>query len=395
MKNLAFTIISALWAAGFTAGAQTLTPENVADRIIEVSPEFRGLHLEQEALRESLKTDSNLPDPEIEGEYLFAPAGETNRWGAGISWGIDWPGAYAARRKEADGKVRAGEAALLAARRERLTEVKRLLLDYVLQEKQLEVLQRINAANDSIIVLAGVANKGGEMTRLDFNKLNLEKASLNAGIAAVLDERASTLTQLSAIYGSNCGDLLKDMQCAFPLLEVPAEIIDNYSFAASPTVKSADAEAEAARRAIGVASMEALPGLSVGYRHAFEDGTHFNGASLGISIPLFSSRNKKKAATAALKAAEYKAEAAKAVTRQQVEGAIRRFSILKNQLNEITPIIEDADNEALLQKAYSGGLITLLDYLNERNYFTEATLRLQELRHAAANAILDISTHLP
>ncbi len=136
--------------------------------------------------------------------------------------------------------------------------------------------------------------------------------------------------------------------------------------------------------------MESLPGISIGYQHAFEEGIHFNGASLGISIPLFSSRNKKKAAKAATVAATHKAEAAKIAASEKIKGGLKRLSLLKNRIDEIRPILEDSGNNLLLMKAYKGGVITLIDYLNERNYFKQAGLDLLTLRYEAASTLLDL-----
>ncbi len=75
--------------AAFSLPAQSLSPSDVAVKILTASPQTHADALGITSLAESLKTESSLPDPEIEGEYLFAPSGETNRWGAGISWGIE------------------------------------------------------------------------------------------------------------------------------------------------------------------------------------------------------------------------------------------------------------------------------------------------------------------
>lgn len=385
-----------LLAAGFQlavflgASSQPLTPADVAMKILEASPATHANALGIASLSESLKTESNLPDPEIEGEYLFAPGDEKNRWGAGISWGIEWPGVYSARRREVRGKMSAAEAASYKARRERLTEIKRLLLDYVLAEEQLKILKGIKDSNDSITALSEKAERHGELTRLDFNKLRLEQAILSGSMSAVLNSRQEALTQLNIIYGEDCSSLLKSMECSLPEVAVPAEKVD---YLQSPAVQTAKAEADASKEALNVARTEAYPGLSIGYQHAYEDGVHFNGATLGISIPLFSSRGKKAAARAALTESEFKVEKAAAEAKAEVEGAERKLIILCRQIEEMWPVVNDPGNTELLMKAYRGGVITLIDYLNERNYFTNASLELVSLRYEAAKLLLDMEAY--
>ncbi len=386
MKSIIYHLSAILLTLASFTSSRAESPENVALRILESDPSMQSLYLDNEALKEALKTEANLPDPEIEGEYLFAPAGETNRWGAGLSWGLEWPGVYSARRNVNAGKIMVAEAGANMIKRERLIEIKRLLLDYVLQEKQLELLKNVNSVNDSIMTLAANAERGGEMTKIDLNKLKLERASLNSQIAEIMSGREETVSSLSSIYGGDCSALLKGMNCDFPALDPPS-MNDGEN---SPEVIAARAEAEAAIKEEKAASMESLPGISIGYQHAFEEGIHFNGASLGISIPLFSSRNKKKAAKAATVAATHKAEAAKIAASEKIKGGLKRLSLLKNRIDEIRPILEDSGNNLLLMKAYKGGVITLIDYLNERNYFKQAGLDLLTLRYEAAITLLDL-----
>lgn len=377
------------FSAVMPLSAQTLTPSEVAVKILETSPATRADKLGLASLSESLKTESNLPDPEMEGEYLFAPGDEKNRWGAGVTWGIEWPGVYSARREEAMGKLTAAETAMEGERHLRLIEIKRRLLDYVLAEKKLAVLGEIGAANDSIMALSQKAERHGELTRLDMNKLRLEQASLRSAILAARDAREEAVAWLNVAYCNDCSPLLEMMACELPEIIVPAD----FDTAQSSSVAAARAEAEAAKRGLKVAKAEDYPSLSIGYQHAFEDGIHFNGASVGISVPLFSSRGKKAAAKAAIAEAEFKAEKAAAEAGMETEASRRRLAILAQQIEEMSAVINDADNVGLLMKAYRGGVITLVDFLNERNYFTNAALDLLSRRHAAANLLLDLDTH--
>ncbi len=367
--------------------AEPLTPVEVAQKILDASPASRIDELGITSLAESLKSASNLPDPEIEGEYLFATGNERNRWGAGVSWGLEWPGVYGARKAEAAKKLSAAETAAALSRRDRLIEIKRLLLDYVLQQSQMAVLQEIKLTNDSIMHLAQKSESQGEMTRLDMNKLRLEHATLTGSILTLQDSEAETVMRLSMLYGDDCTPLLKDMACEFPEIEVPE---DKKDLLLSTSVAAAQADAEAAKSALNVAKRESYPGLSIGYQHAFEDGSHFNGATLGITIPLFSSRGKKAAAKAAIAEAELKAEKAASDAKMEFEGCERRLIILIRQAEEMSAVVEDNENVNLLLKAYNGGVMTLIDYLNERNYFVNAKLDLLNIRHSAANLLLDM-----
>lgn len=369
-----------------------LTPDEVASAILESSPAAEATRKATEAAEAAAGAMNTLPDPEVEGEYLVARGDGANRWGGGISWGLEWPGVYGARHGESVERAKAARLSGEAEQTARLGEIKKLLLEYILQEKQMATLRSVSNATDSIMILAGQAMKAGEITKLDMNKLHLEKASIAAGIAETEEAREGTLTALSGLYGSDCSELLGLMTCEFPTLELPAGLIAEEAAGQSAAVVAAEAEARAAKRAGKVATAESLPGISIGYRHAFEDNTHFNGASLGISIPLFSAGKKKKTAKTEAMAAMAQAEAVRAETESVLRGNMKRLNALKRRIEEIEPIIADGNNMALLQKAYKGGLLTVIEYLNERNYFTNAQLDLLSLKYAGSVALIEINT---
>lgn len=384
-----FKIISwllvCLWVCGFSSKAESL--DATALEILKHSPEYQYGNLKLTSVEKENATLSNLPDPELGGEYLVAPVSEDNRWALELSWGLEWPGVYNARSKEARLKTSVFEKELQAHRAEKLAEIKDLLLDYIRTCRKLSLLDELSQNNDTIYRLAVEATKGGEMTVLDLNKIKLEYANIRVAKATVLDEQADIITSLSSIYGEDCHSLLKKMDPQFPVVEPPSKDVIEAIKKSAPAVEAAKAEAEAAKLGKKVAKMEALPSISFGYKHAYEEGTHFNGATLGISIPVFSSKGKQKALDAEISAAEFKADATSQEIETETLALIRRLELITSQINEIAPIIENTDYNATLLKAYKGGQLTLIEYIADRNYFTNAAVELVTLRHNAAKTM--------
>ena len=229
------------------------------------------------------------------------------------------------------------------------------------------------------------------MTRLDLSKLRLERLSLEASRVEAQDNMQASIVALSAIYGADCSPLLVSLDCDFPAVEAPDETTFN---GMSVDEREAAAALGLARLSESTAARESLPGISLALRHAFEDGAHFNGGSLGLSIPLFSNKDRRKAAKAAVKASEYRLECANADRLTGIEVSLKRLCKLKNQVEAISVLLADTDESDLLMKAYKGKVITLIEYLNERNYFLEARLTHLALLHALANARLDLDDYL-
>ena len=360
--------------------------DEAAMKILLESPGFQADLYSLNALQADLKTSSNLPDPELSGEYLVMPQDVDNRWTAEISWGLEWPGVYGAKGLEAKSKMNSADKAIYAQRIDKLSEIKDLLLDYILCHQKCSLLDDLDKNNKKIYELSQAQAKNQEMTLLDLNKVKIEYSNIKGARAALLAEKTEIIASLSEIYGENCENILKKMECRFPEIYIPSDIDITRIRESAPSFQTAIAEAETARQGKKVLKMEALPSLSVGYKHQYEDGMHFNGATLGISIPIFSSRGKQKAADAQILEADYKVETTAVSIETEVTSLMSRLELLKQQIEEISPYVENIDYNTILVKAYEEGLLSLLDYISERNYFTNAAVEFVTLRHAAAKA---------
>lgn len=375
-------------------GIHAKTIDEAAFQILKNSLEFQSDSLTLRTLATAYKIENNLPDPQLDGEYLVAPHDVDNRWATELTWGIDWPGLYSAKGKEAKKKLSAAEESIKNKRLERLFEIKTLLLDYILCRQKLSLLEELTLNNDSIYKLSTKAVENQELSLLDLNKIKLEYANIKGAKATVLNDEASVLSELATIAGCDCKSLLADVDCKFPDIYLPAVDDLKAGIDNATAVNYAKTEVEAARQAKSVARMEALPSLSIGYKHAYEDGMHFNGGLLGISIPIFSSQGKQKAANAAIREAEFKIETARNSVENRMEQSLSKLKLLKQQIDEIEPILQSADHNAILLKAYHSGLITMVDYLTERNYFINASMEFLTLRHEAALAQAELQRNI-
>ena len=360
--------------------------DEAAMKILLESPAFKADIYSLESLQADLKTTANLPDPEIGGEYLVMPAEVDNRWAAQISWGLDWPGVYGAKGREAKSKMNSADKAIYAQRIDKLAEIKDLLYDYIQIRQKCNLLDQLEKNNKKIYELSLAKTRNQEMTLLDLNKVKIEYSNIKSARATLLIEESEITGSLSEIYGRNCKDILNSLDCIFPEIHIPSDIDMELIKKNAPSIQSALADAETARQGKRVSRMEAFPSLSVGYKHQYEDGMHFNGAILGISIPIFSSRGKQKAAEAQILEADYKVETTVTSIETEINSLIRRLILLKQQIDDIGPYVENVDYNSILVRAYEEGIISLLDYISEINYFTNAAVEFIGLRHAASKA---------
>lgn len=367
---------------GLSSFAHAVTPEEAADRILEYSSD-RSLILSDNYAKDMETLGmSNAPDPQIEGDYLVAPVGEDNRWGIGIGYDFEWPGAYSARSNLGGAMRDANAAEAQAAIFEKKAEILNLIWAWLYADRRLKLMNKVAVANDSIRDVAQRAAKGGELSRLDISKIDIEHSRIYTIIAGIENEKLSAEGDLNILCpGKHCREILNTISCDWHI--TPLSHPDYYKECAkkNPEMVKAICNVNVAEKNIAVAKAERLPGFSVGYSHEYEDGIHFNGGSLGISIPLFSSRHKVKAAEAAKTAAEMEQNNTALRLESEVIALYNEVVALDKAIATPDAVFKNTDYADMLLKAYRGGELSLTEYLTELSWFYEAHLEYMDMQY--------------
>lgn len=381
-------LLSSSIAATAVFSVFSITPREAADAILSRNGDYLAAVVANDAKRLELATLGNAPDPEVEGSYMVAPKGETNRWGVGVNYSLEWPGVYGARRLLAKAGRNAGDAELNAIANSKRIEILTKIEEYLYADRREALMQKMADATDSIQALADKSSWGGQISRLDLAKVTLERGRVDSELAAVKNEKIAIEGELATLNGGQpCTALLQTIDrdaAREPLLPL-RHYLDGAK--GNPNFLKALADLESAKESARVTKAESLPSLSIGYAHEFEDGMHFNGANLGVSIPLFSNRGKKKAANAAVAAAEHEASVAIDRTESEVKSLYAQVAAMDKSLEVPDKIFNSADYTGILLKAYRGGEISLVDYLQERTWYIENYLDYLQLAYTRATAI--------
>lgn len=363
-------------------GSLAMTPQEAANAILSRNGDRLQIAVAQNAKDLETKTMANAPDPSIEGDYMWMPEGVDNRWSVGIGYEFEWPGVYKSRRDLGKAMRDANAAEADAGVYEKYVEILKEIGTYLYAERRIEMMQRIQAATDSLHSASVRATKGGQMSRLDLSKITLEQGRVNTIIANLEAEKSGSEGNLKTLNGGyDCAALLNSIDRTWVM--TPTHSLEEYLEEArtNPELKKAISELEVADRNIGVAKAEGLPGIAVGYHHDFEDAMHFNGATLGVSIPLFSNRGKVKAAKAAKAVAEYQVTVTTDKVESEITALYDEVQLIDSALKVPMEVFANTDYNTLLLKAYRGGELSLTDYLQERSWFSEAHLDLLELQY--------------
>ncbi|MDE6631747.1 MAG: TolC family protein, partial [Muribaculaceae bacterium] len=293
-KRYYLAIVPALLSS---VGAYAITPQEAANSILSRNGDRLQIAVEQNAKDLETRTLANAPDPSLEGDYMVMPEGVDNRWNVVIGYEMEWPGVYKSRRELGKAMRNANAAEADAGVYNKYIEILKEIGTYLYAERRIVMMRHIQSATDSLYNAAVKATKGGQMSRLNLSKITLEQGRVNTLIANLEAEKNGSEGNLKTLNGGyDCGALLMSIDRQWVM--TPTHSLEEYLEEArtNPELKKAISELEVAERNIGVAKAEGLPNISIGYHPEFEDAMHFNGATLGVSIPLFANRGKVKAA---------------------------------------------------------------------------------------------------
>lgn len=379
MKNNILTIaFAALCAMPMTA--QDNAVDNAVRAILESNVEIKAERARYESELRASESENALSGPEAEFEYKFGPAGTQNRWGVSVSQSFDWPGAYRARSRANGYRAEAFRYLTDAKRMDVALQARTLIYDYIKAQQGLRLLSEARTNVSKLAEFLDKAFEHGNVTILEVMKARRELLAIEKRLYEANIDSRKAAESIRILAG---GDLaLEDIE-NFPeeMLrshdEYRSRLADN-----NPSVAAATVLVDAARADVSAARLSAFPGFSVGFKHDFEEGMHFNGFSVGISLPFWGKNRKKAAAQAALSASvldwNYAARSVIAELDTDYAEALHMQSLVKGYRSTFD---SEKDYAALLEKAYYGGQLSMFDYLRELNDYIEYKLDFIDLEY--------------
>lgn len=331
--------------------------------------------LSARAAVEDLKAETSLPGPEIEFTRQWGTDGAGTKLDAGISQSFDWPGVYAARRRavrEASDALTRLEAAKVNELAGRLRD---LLVEYIGARRTYAAILETDGMLAQLDTLTRRAYAAGEISVLDVNKLAIARADLGHGLHLAATRIEDLEGQISEVSESDSGPVLAGLDDSYPVMTVPEEEVYMAWVAENdPEIISNEADRKAAEVTAVAERRSLFPGFSVGYAFTREDGENFHGFSLGLTLPSAASRHRAASARLRAEAAVTSAIGIEATRRAQYHALVANVRQLDDEIKRLGPVFDKCDNIHLLEKAYTGGQLSMLDFLQELDYFYQARL---------------------
>lgn len=379
-------------AACCSGAASFATPaiDSLAVAIASASPELRIRQASGLSQAFEIKSENALADPEAEMEHVWGSRHVGNKFSFSLSQQFQLPMAYRSRSRLAQAVRRQSDAETDALRSDLTLQAKKLLLSLAFD-------RRICSLRDSIASVAarraslmeGMLNRG-LVTRLDLHKASLEAVECRRNLEADCRLIAETERALSLLSGgSDFSSVQLDIPSS-PSAPLPLSVYEDCYRRFSPYVAVVRAGQESSMRRLGLLRADRWPLLSAGYVYQSELGDRFHGFSLSLTLPVYSRKNRLKAAHLAASQLFMTDSIAQSSALADMRQAYSDAVSLWSEIALLREIVRDDADIRLIDRMQQVGSITSPDYLAEliAMLSSRVTLLLTERDYLQAIAVL-------
>lgn len=353
---------------------------SIIDRIMENSVTLKKYRAQTDAAKAGNSVGLTLADPEIEFNYLWgSPNDVGQRKDISVTQRFDYATIFGVKRRE-------------ARSRNELAELEYEQAKLLLQKEVVMILDDIAAANEAIKEeesrcntaerLADMMKKkmeAGDGNRIELNKALLDLARHKADMTEIMMKRDVMMENV--IFIQTMDEEMRKCLCGLTLDDVSeyANTLGTttlWQLEAEKTQKEesvADAELLSARSA-------SIPELTAGYMAELTREEKFRGITLGLSIPLWSNRGNMAKAKQQKMAVIAEREETIANMKAQRNAITSQMKHLSSVIESIETALRTSSSENLLMKALQEGEISIMDYIADRENYSELKLRLMEAK---------------
>jgi len=369
MKKLGFIML--ILYTQFSATAQSVY-ETVLQQIEANNTTLAALRQQTEANKFSNRTGLLPANPEVEFNYLWGnPSAIGNRTDVKVTQTFDFPSAYAYRSKMAMLHNQNADFSYKTERFNILLSAHKTCIELVyynaLANEYAIRLQHATLIADAY----KIKWEQGAVNILEHNKAQLNLTTVQAEIAQMETQQMALHLELKRMNG---GNEIVFADSVYPAHALSANFEEWYATAEikNPLLQYVRGQIEITKEEVKLNRALGLPKFTAGYMSEKVVGEHFQGVTVGITIPMWENKNRVKQAKAQARAAELLYEDNKIQFYNYLQSVYFKAVSLQQSAHQIWQSLAIHSNEPLLKKALDTGEISLLDYLLEVEFYYNA-----------------------
>ncbi len=382
MKTMKFRIkISYFILLAIFYGADCQVPEmpaSLRDAVLDNNLVLKTMEAAVEMTGFESRTGLSPTDPYIGLGYLDgSPASIGNRVDFSVEQEFDFPGVYMNRSKAGKLKRDMGMLEYLQERQVQLTRARALWIQRTGLELSIALIQaRLNDAQQLKSHYEKMVQEG-EASQLALSQVSLQLVDLQSS----LDDARSGLTQAELGLAEVCGGEVPVLGHT-PLPSSREFNSDSLlaRYMAAPAIKMKENQVRQREMERKIAAGKALPRFSAGYYSESVVNERFRGVNVGMSIPLWESRNTVKYSTAAISVASAELDRIRVEQRTRLLGKLDQREKLLQTIAAMENALEAVNGEELLANALEAGEISLSEYILTSEYYFSGMLKLIRYR---------------
>ncbi|GGW24342.1 TolC family protein [Arenibacter certesii] len=376
-KQIVFAICGCLFFVG--GFSQTKNLERLLNEIEQNNTELIGYQSYIESQQLENKSANNLPDPQLTGYYLPFGDNITDTYSEyQIAQSFEFPTVYAARSKWNDIKSVQLQTAYAKRRQAILLNAKEFLIElaYFHRQKAIESERRSQGKQvyDQIQELYNKEQVG----ILDLNKAKIAWIQEQFVVEQIENDIQILVSKLKTLNGDKPLDGLSTQ------IDLPVEIGSKddlwlEKLAEDPSLQELKTNEAASLQKMKLEQNKVLPNVSLGYNHQGVKGNFNSGFFGGLTIPLWSSKNKVKAAQVNHEYQQTNTQVITTAINAQFEELFTRYQLMRSKYSEYQITMGNLESEKLLFKAYMLGEYSFMDYYVELQFYRNASDKMLQM----------------
>ncbi|MEP2772574.1 MAG: TolC family protein [Fulvivirga sp.] len=388
-KNIVFALCGCLLVFG--GFAQSSSIDSILKQIEQNNQELKALSEYVESKRLELKSGNNLPDPQLGAYYL--PFGDHNTGDYTefqISQSFEFPTVYSARGGLIDQQTAQLELDYQAKRQDILAEAKSHCLNLIYLNKRLNTeTLRVKQAKQLFDQVQELYEKE-QIGILELNKAKVAWMQEQFKIQQIESDVKNTLLQLVNLNGGNELSFTQNEYSASLVLAAKDSIWKEKQVQ-DPELTQLKQQEAIAQQSLSLAKNKSLPNLTAGYNTQGVAGERFSGVYAGVTIPLWSNRNKVKSAQSQL---DFQQSFTAAKTLQAYASFEKQYNdckIMLAKFREYEATLTGLNSDELLFQAYQLGELSFVEYYMELQFYRQAydaMLNMQYQLYISQNQLL-------
>lgn len=348
-------------------------PDWILESIRQNNTTLNALREKASADKIGNRTGLNPSNPEVEFGYLWGSPSETgNRKDFSVTQTFDFPLAYRYKNQLSKGQNNQVDLILAAEERVIIQQARVICIELIYRNKLNEQLSNRLKYAEELAVGYEILFAKGEINIIDFNKTKLNLLNTQKEYEVNRVEKAVLSDKLQVLNGGLPVESYGLNEYASYLLPVDFLTWVNQAEEVNPTLQAIEQSIALSKKQEQLTKAMNLPKLTAGYLSERVPGTTQQGITVGVTIPLWEGRNTVKHLKAQTIAIEAQEEDARLQFRNEMKNQFDKAIKLRKVVNDYELLLESSNSEALLDKAFKQGQLSLINYLLELSAFYDA-----------------------